>query len=196
MNISTHPKSIEGTPYRWLSRPLTVARVDGRTYKSGGKVAVLNCPVPGWTDVQVYAPDEEDWWDNVPSDSCIRAAVRGPSRRGDDLIAYALPLRNQPSALQAYIKGLQPAQVAPPEPEQTHEWADAFHAGLQHQQAAKTAARFDRKSQGRLADRRPHGRTDESLMLMLERVATARQAKVCDVINDLLWEGVNRRLQS
>jgi hypothetical protein len=196
MNTDTHPKSIEGTPYRWLSRPLTVARVDGRTYKSGGKVAILNCPVPGWTDVQVYAPDEEDWWDNVPSDSCIRAAVRGPSRRGDDLIAYALPLRNQPSALQAYINSLQPQQLALPEPPADHDWAAAFTEGMKRRSTAKGNPKPSSKELGRMADRRPHGRTDENLMLMLERIANARDAKVCDVINDLLREGVNRRLQS
>ena len=39
--ISTYPKSIQGVPYRWLTRPLTTSSVGGRTYKAGGKVAIL-----------------------------------------------------------------------------------------------------------------------------------------------------------
>jgi hypothetical protein len=181
----TYPKSIEGTPYRWLSRPLTTARLNGRTYKSGGKVAILSCPVPGWADVQVYQPDEEDWWDSLPPDEPIRAAVRGPSRRGDDLIAYALPLRNQPTELQRHIKGLTAEQLPLPEPppESEHPWADAFYEGLR------------RRESQRLVERRPRGVKDEELMRLLEQIAKTSGNRVCDTVNALLWEAVNRRLR-
>ena len=180
---TTQPKSIEGVPTRWFSRPLTTCRVDGKTYKAGGKVAVLNCPVPGWLFVQVYGPDDEDWWDSVPSDMPIRAAIRNAARNGEDLIGYALPLRNQPTALQQHIKGLAPAEC-PPEPE--HPWADAFCEGLRHRAA---------KAQ-QLVERRPRGVKDEDLMQALELVAKASGRRICDEVNALLWEAVNARLRS
>lgn len=180
---TTQPKSIEGVPTRWFSRPLTTCRVDGKTYKAGGKVAVLNCPAPGWLYVQVYGPDDEDWWDSVPSDVPIRAAIRKPARNGEDLIGYALPLRNQPTVLQEYIKGLRTAE-SPPEPE--HPWAEAFHERLRHQE----------RKNGKLAERRPRGVKDEELMQLLEQVAKASGRRVCDEVNALLWEAVNSRLRS
>jgi hypothetical protein len=188
--VLTYPKSIEGTPYRWLSRPLTTARVNGRTYKAGGKVAILTCPVPGWTDVQVYQPDEEDWWDNLPPDLPIRAAVRGPSRHGDDLIGYALPLRNQPSELQRHINGLTAEQLPPPEPtpEPEHPWADAFYEGLRRREAKRQPAEP-------LVERRPRGVKDEELMRMIEQIAKTSGCRVCDTVNALLWEAVNGRLR-
>ena len=180
---TTQPKSIEGVPTRWFSRPLTTCRVGGKTYKAGGKVAVLNCPVPGWVCVQVYAPDDEEWWDSVPSDMPIRAAIRNAARNGEDLIGYALPLRNQPSALQQHIKGLAPAEC-PPEPKQP--WADAFYEGLR---------RRNQKPE-KLVERRPRGIKDEELMQALEMVAKASGHRVCDEVNALLWEAVNARLRS
>ena len=64
----------------------------------------MHSPVEGFVDVMVFEPDNEDWWSVVPSNMPIRAAVRGPAQNGNDLIAWALPLANQPSELQAAIK--------------------------------------------------------------------------------------------
>jgi len=64
----------------------------------------MHSPVESFVDVMVFEPDNEDWWGIVPSNMPIRAAVRGPAQNGNDLIAWALPLANQPSELQAAIK--------------------------------------------------------------------------------------------
>lgn len=183
MTTTAMPKSIQGTPFRWFTRPMSVCRVEGRTFKAGGKVAVLRCPVPGWSYVQVYGPDDEDWWDQVPSDQSLRAAIRKPARNGEDLIGYALPLANQPSELQAYIKGLSPRQMPLAEATE-HPWAEAFEAAVER-----------RKPKDTLTERRPRGTKDEELMQLLERIAKAKSARVCDVVNQLLWDAVNRRLQ-
>lgn len=195
MNTATFPKSIEGVPYRWITQPLSTARVDGKTYKRGGRVAVIDCPIPGWADALIYQPDDESWWDDLPPDANIRAALRRPARNGVDLIGYALPLRNQPSELQAHIQSLQPQQLDidpwdTPEPTEqpTGGWADAIKEAAQKRKRNKEG--------GRLADRRPHGCTDEALMMMLERIANAKGCRVCDVVNEFLWEGVNKRLQA
>jgi len=180
-----YPKSIEGVPTRWFSRPLSTCRFNGHTYKAGGKVAVLNCPVPGWLYVQVYQPDEEDWWGSVPPDVPIRAAIRKAARNGEDLIGYALPLRNQPSELQRHIKGLTAEQLPLPEPPPApeHPWADAFYDGLR------------RRESQRLVERRPRGIKDEELMRMIEHIAKTSGNRVCDTVNALLWEAVNSRLR-
>ena len=159
------PSSIQGVPYRWVTRPLTSSRLNGKTYKAGGKVAILQCPVPGWSDVMVFQPDDEDWWDDLPSDVSIRAAIRGPARNGDDLIGYALPLRNQPSELQEHIQGLQPKQVELP---------------------------LTRKPrlQKRQKDRRPRGSHDDALLGLLELTARDRNCEVHQLVNELLWQAV------
>jgi hypothetical protein len=182
-----YPKSIEGVPTRWFSRPLSTCRFNGHTYKAGGKVAVLNCPVPGWLYVQVYQPDEEDWWDSVPPDVPIRAAIRKAARNGEDLIGYALPLRNQPSELQRHIKGLTAEQLPLPEPEPEHPWADAFYEGLRRRET--------KRQPEQLVERRPRGVKDEELMRMIEHIAKTSGNRVCDTVNALLWEAVNGRLR-
>ena len=95
-----YPKSIEAVPYRWRSLQQTVK--NGR--KQNGKTAFMHSPVEGFDDVIVFEPDHEDWWAIVPSNVVIRAAIRGPADNGKDLIAWALPLANQPSESQAAIK--------------------------------------------------------------------------------------------
>jgi hypothetical protein len=97
---TTYPKSIEAVPYRWHNLEQTVK--NGK--KQGGKTAFMHSPVEGFDDVMVFEPDNEDWWGIVPSNMLIRVAVRGPAQNGNDLIAWALPLANQPSELQAAIK--------------------------------------------------------------------------------------------
>ena len=97
---STAPKSIEAVPYRWFQSKQT----DANGKKQGGKVAVMHSEHKGFIDVLVYEPDNEDWWAIVPSTVPIRAAIRGPAQNGNDLIAWALPLANQPSETQAAIK--------------------------------------------------------------------------------------------
>lgn len=95
-----YPKSIEAVPYRWRNLEQTVK--NGK--KQGGKTAFMHSPVEGFADVIVFEPDHEDWWAIVPSTVPIRAAIRGPAQNGNDLIAWALPLANQPSETQAAIK--------------------------------------------------------------------------------------------
>lgn len=48
----------------------------------------------------------------------------------------------------------------------------------------------------RLVERRPRGVEDESLMLMIERIAKLKGQKECAVVNDLLWSAVNSRLRA
>jgi hypothetical protein len=95
-----YPKSIEAVPYRWRNLEQSVR--NGK--KQGGKTAFMHSPVEGFADVMVFEPDHEDWWAVVPSTVPIRAAIRGPAQNGNDLIAWALPLANQPSETQAAIK--------------------------------------------------------------------------------------------
>ena len=95
-----YPKSIEAVPYRWRNLEQTVK--NGK--KQGGKTAFMHSPVERFADVIVFEPDHEDWWALVPSTVPIRAAIRGPAQNGNDLIAWALPLANQPSETQAAIK--------------------------------------------------------------------------------------------
>ena len=95
-----YPKSIEAVPYRWRNLEQTVK--NGK--KQGGKTAFMHSPVEGFADVIVFEPDHEDWWAIVPSTVPIRAAIRGPAQNSNDLIAWALPLANQPSETQAAIK--------------------------------------------------------------------------------------------
>lgn len=97
---TTYPKSIEAVPYRWRNLEQTVK--NGK--KQGGKTAFMHSPIQGFVDVIIFEPDHEDWWAIVPSTVPIRAAIRGPAQNGNDLIAWALPLANQPSETQAAIK--------------------------------------------------------------------------------------------
>ena len=97
-----YPKSIVAVPYRWRNLEQTVK--NGK--KQSGKTAFMHSPVEGFDDVIVFEPDHEDWWAIVPSTVMIRAAIREPADNGTDLIAYALPLANQPSETQAAIKEL------------------------------------------------------------------------------------------
>lgn len=103
----TIPANIEAIPYRWFNTPST--NKNGK--KQGGKVAVMHSNVLDFADVLVYEPDNEEWWDLVPADVLIRAAIRGPAQNGSDLIAWALPLGNQPTETQNRIKERQPESV-------------------------------------------------------------------------------------
>lgn len=118
MTASVTPKNIEAVPYRWFNSSKTVN--GGK--KQGGKVAVMHAETEGFADVLVYEPDHEDWWRVVPSDVTIRAAIRGPAQNGSDLIAWALPLANQPTETQQRIKERIPElnimTDAKPEPQQ------------------------------------------------------------------------------
>lgn len=100
MTTSVTPKNIEAVPYRWFH----TAKTNNGGKKQGGKVAVMHAETEGFADVLVYEPDHEDWWRVVPSDVTIRAAIRGPAQNGSDLIAWALPLANQPTETQQRIK--------------------------------------------------------------------------------------------
>jgi hypothetical protein len=93
------PANIEAIPYRWFATPST--NKNGK--KQGGKVAVMHSNATDFADVLVYEPDNEEWWDLVPADVAIRAAIRGPAQNESDLIAFALPLANQPTETQQRI---------------------------------------------------------------------------------------------
>ena len=103
----TIPANIEAIPYRWFNT--SSSNKNGK--KQGGKVAVMHSNTSDFADVLVYEPDNEEWWELVPADVAIRAAIRGPAQNGSDLIAWALPLANQPSETQNRIKERQPESV-------------------------------------------------------------------------------------
>lgn len=100
--MSTFPKSIEAPVVRFF---YTRAR-ENKGKKNGGMVAVLKLPETEWNDVQVYQPDSdgEQWWSLLNKGMSIRACVREVANNKEDLIAFALPLKNQPSETQALIR--------------------------------------------------------------------------------------------
>jgi len=137
------PSSIEAIPYRWFN---SAASITG-SKKQGGKVAVMHSDLEGFADVLVYEPDTEDWWAIVPSDVVIRAAIRGPASTRNDLIAWALPLANQPTETQNRIKERQSASamsqntltlaVEPESAEQVDNVVDKARSELVKQQAKR-----------------------------------------------------------
>jgi len=100
--MTTFPKSIEAPVVRFF---YTRAR-ENKGKKNGGMVAVLNLPETEWNDVQVYQPDTdgEQWWSHLVQGMAIRVSVREVAKNKQDLIAFALPLKNQPSATQEKIR--------------------------------------------------------------------------------------------
>jgi len=100
--MTTFPKSIEAPVTRFF---YTRAR-ENKGKKNGGMVAVLKLPETEWNDIQVYQPDTdgEQWWSHLGQGMTIRASVREVAKNKEDLIAFALPLKNQPSATQEKIK--------------------------------------------------------------------------------------------
>ena len=100
--MSTFPKSIEAPVVRFF---YTRAR-ENKGKKNGGMVAVLKLPETEWNDVQVYQPDSDgdQWWSLLNKGMSIRASVREVANNKEDLIAFALPLKNQPSETQALIR--------------------------------------------------------------------------------------------
>ena len=108
--MTTYPKSIEAPITRFFHTPISW----DKGVKNGGMTAVLKLPEGDWNDVLVYQPDSpgENWWDLVPRNAVIRASIREPGKKNPkDLIAFALPLKNQPSATQALIKSLQSEEI-------------------------------------------------------------------------------------
>ena len=108
--MTTFPKSIEAPITRFFHSPINW----DKGVKNGGMTAVLKLPEGDWNDVLVYQPDSpgENWWDLVPRNAVIRASIREPAKKNPkDLIAFALPLKNQPSATQALIKSLQSEEI-------------------------------------------------------------------------------------
>jgi len=100
--MTTFPKSIEAPVVRFF---YTRAR-ENKGKKNGGMVAVLKLPETEWNDVQVYQPDTdgEQWWSHLVQGMAIRVSVREVAKNKQDLIAFALPLKNQPSATQEKIR--------------------------------------------------------------------------------------------
>lgn len=108
--MTTFPKSIEAPITRFFHTPITWSK----GVRNGGMTAVLKPSEGDWNDVLVYQPDSpgENWWDLVPRGTVIRASIREPGKKNPkDLIAFALPLKNQPTATQELIKSLQSEEI-------------------------------------------------------------------------------------
>ena len=108
--MTTFPKSIEAPIERFFHTPVSW----DKGVRNGGMTAVIKHPDANWNDVLVYQPDSpgENWWDLVPRHAVIRASIREPAKKNPkDLIAFALPLKNQPSATQELIKSLQSEEI-------------------------------------------------------------------------------------
>ena len=108
--MTTFPKSIEAPITRFFHTPVTWSK----GVRNGGMTAVLKPSEGDWNDVLVYQPDSpgENWWDLVPRGTVIRASIREPGKKNPkDLIAFALPLKNQPTATQELIKSLQSEEI-------------------------------------------------------------------------------------
>jgi len=105
MTTTNFPKSIEAPILRFFHSPVTWAK----GVKNGGMTAVVKLPddqnADGWNDVLVYEPDspDESWWDLISRGTVIRVSIREVAKNRQDLIGFALPLKNQPSELQALI---------------------------------------------------------------------------------------------
>ena len=105
MTTANFPKSVEAPIIRFFHSPVSW----DKGVKNGGMTAVVKLPADqnegGWNDVLVYEPDVdgENWWDLVSRKSVIRVSIRGVAKNKQDLIGFALPLKNQPSELQALI---------------------------------------------------------------------------------------------
>jgi len=105
MTTTNFPKSVEAPIIRFFHSPISW----DKGVKNGGMTAVVKLPADqnegGWNDVLVYEPDVdgENWWDLVSRKSVIRVSIRGVAKNKQDLIGFALPLKNQPSELQALI---------------------------------------------------------------------------------------------
>jgi len=105
MTTTNFPKSVEAPIIRFFHTPVSWSK----GVKNGGMTAVVKLPdsqnCGGWNDVLVYEPDSpgESWWDLVPRNTVIRVSIREVAKNKQDLIGFALPLKNQPSELQALI---------------------------------------------------------------------------------------------
>ena len=105
MTTTNFPKSVEAPIIRFFHSPVSW----DKGVKNGGMTAVVKLPVDqndgGWNDVLVYQPDMDGdkWWDLVPRNTVIRVSIREVAKNKSDLIGFALPLKNQPSDLQALI---------------------------------------------------------------------------------------------
>ena len=101
--MTTFPKSIEAPITRFFHAPTR----DNNGKKNGGMVAVLKFNPEQWKgDVLVFEPDVDgfEWWSHVSRNAVIRASVREVAKNKEDLIAFALPLKNQPTATQEMVR--------------------------------------------------------------------------------------------
>jgi len=101
--MTTFPKSIEAPITRFFHAPTR----DNKGKKNGGMVAVLKFDESEWKgDVLVFEPDVDgaEWWSHVSRNAVIRASVREIAKNKEDLIAFALPLKNQPTATQEMVR--------------------------------------------------------------------------------------------
>jgi len=101
--VTAFPKSIEAPITRFFHAPTR----DNKGKKNGGMVAVLKFDESEWKgDVLVFEPDVDgaEWWSHVSRNAVIRASVREVAKNKEDLIAFALPLKNQPTATQEMVR--------------------------------------------------------------------------------------------
>lgn len=161
-----HPKSIEAPILRFFHSPVSW----DKGVKNGGMTAVLKLPDGEWNDVLVYQPDapNENWWDVLPRNTVIRAAIREPAKKNPkDLIAFALPLKNQPSATQDLIAKLMSNDQDDQQPELTE--GDKLEAQLKEDVEKK------RRNQTLLAQ----GKRLQRLVLMGEWLEKNESALKC-----------------
>lgn len=103
--MTAFPKSIEAPITRIFHAPTR----DNKGKKNGGMVAVLKFDQSefAWEgDVLVFEPDVDgaEWWSHVSRNAVIRASVRELAKNKEDLIGFALPLKNQPTATQEMVR--------------------------------------------------------------------------------------------
>jgi len=120
VTTTNFPKSVEAPIIRFFHSPVSW----DKGVKNGGMTAVVKLPADqnedGWNDVLVYQPDVDGdkWWDLVPRNTVIRVSIREVAKNKQDLIGFALPLKNQPSELQALIAEKLEAELEKEEPAQ------------------------------------------------------------------------------
>ena len=138
--MSSFPKSVESE----VTRFFYTRQRDNKGKKNGGMVAVLKLPNTEWNDVQVYQPDTDgdQWWSLLNKGMNIRAAVREVANNKEDLIAFALPLKNQPSETQALIRQRmaseqQNLEIAQPDGDKLEEQLKAEVERKQHLETLK-----------------------------------------------------------
>ena len=172
MTTTNFPKSVEAPIIRFFHSPVSW----DKGVKNGGMTAVVKLPADqnedGWNDVLVYQPDidGDKWWDLVPRNTVIRVSIREVAKNKQDLIGFALPLKNQPSELQALIaEKLEVEEEKKEEIQSEPSEGDKLEAQLKHEVEKKQ----------RLAIKKTHGKRLQRLILMGEWLEKNESALKC-----------------